>query len=98
MHANAAANCCPTEIIAEITIEGSEITIVEDEILDNPCYCLCLFDVDYELEGITPSEYTITIEGLYLDFEDPIVVTIDFASNPVGSYCVERTHYPWGAY
>lgn len=98
LHVNAGANCCPDDIVAEITIVGSEINIEEAEVLSNPCYCLCLFDVNYEIVGLSPREYTITILGLCLGSMDPLQVTIDLATNPSGYFCVERTEYPWGAY
>lgn len=98
LHANAGANCCPDDIIAEISISGAEIVIEEQEVLTHPCYCLCLFDVDYEIVGISPGEYTITILGLYLDGMEPLQVTIDLVANPTGYYCIERTVYPWGVY
>lgn len=98
LHMNTGANCCPEEITGEITIQGFEITIVEDEILEAPCDCLCLFDVSYEIEGLSPGEYTITILGLYLRDMDPLQVTIDLAANSSGYFCLERTEYPWGVY
>jgi hypothetical protein len=96
IHVNAGANCCPDDIVAEITIESPEITIEEAEVLSTPCYCLCLFDVDYEILGLGPGEYTITILGMYLGSMEPLQVTIDLAANPSGYFCVERTQYPWG--
>jgi hypothetical protein len=97
-HINSGFNCCPTEIVADITVSATDILIEEDEILENPCYCLCLFDVDYEIIGISPREYTILILGLYLDGTPPLQITIDLASDTTGIFCVERTHYPWGIY
>ena len=97
-HVNAGFNCCPDEILADITIEDNVITIDEDESLESGgCYCLCLFDVDYQISNLPPGEYTIRINGLYLEEGDEILqFTVDLASSPSGSFCVYRDHYPWG--
>ena len=100
-HVNGGFNCCPAACIADITIDASTISIVENETFDpeyGPCYCLCLFDVDYEFVNLPPGEYTIQLSGLYLpEGQDIIEKTIDFSSEPLGSFCVYRGDwYPWG--
>jgi len=98
-HVNAGFNCCPDEILADITIEDNTVTIEEDESLEitGGCFCLCLFDVDYGISNLPSGEYTIRINGLYLEEGDEILeFTVDLASSPSGSFCVYRDHYPWG--
>ena len=97
-HVNAGFNCCPDEILADITIEDNVITIDEDESLESGgCDCLCLFDVDYQISNLPPGEYTIRVNGLYLEEGDEILqFTVDLTSSPSGSFCVYRDHYPWG--
>ncbi|MCK4224718.1 MAG: hypothetical protein KAX39_06030 [candidate division Zixibacteria bacterium] len=98
-HVNAGFNCCPDEILADITIEDNVITIDEDESLEltGGCDCLCLFDVDYQISNLPPGEYTIRVYGMYLQEGDEILeFTVDLTSSPSGSYCVYRDHYPWG--
>lgn len=97
-HLNAGFNCCPI-IGAEITVAGNLITIEETESFDTsgPCYCLCLFDVEYAITGLYPGEYTIRFIELYTDENDELLeFTIDLSSSPSGNYCVGRDHYPWG--
>jgi hypothetical protein len=98
LHVNAGFNCCPTEILADVTIEDDIITIVEDESLEGGgCFCLCLFDVNYRIEDLPPGEYTIRVYGMYLDEGDQILeFTVDLASLPSGAHCVYRDYYPWG--
>jgi hypothetical protein len=97
-HINAGFNCCPDEIIANITIEGNLITIEEDESLESGgCDCICLFDLDLEITNLQPGEYTIKVIELYVFPDDePLEFTVDLSSSPSGIYCVERTIYPWG--
>jgi hypothetical protein len=97
-HINAGFNCCPDELLADITIEENVITIAEDESLESGgCFCLCLFDVDYQIGNLPPGEYTIRVYGMYLEEGDQILeLTVDLVSSPSGTYCVQRDYYPWG--
>jgi hypothetical protein len=98
-HVNAGFNCCPDEILADVAVTGSVITVTESESLEpsGGCFCLCLFDVDYQISNLPPGEYTITVNQLYLQPGEQILeFTFDFASSPSGSYCVQRDDYPWG--
>ena len=99
-HINAGFNCCPDNIIADISIEENIITILENETFSDTlggCYCLCLFDVDYEIINLPPGEYTIQVIGLCLmEGDDSLVFTVDLNSTPEGDFCVYRDHYPWG--
>ena len=94
-HINAGFNCCPGEISADITVEGDMITITEHEDMKG-CHCLCLFDVEYEIENLEAGEYTIRFIELYTEEgDDPLEFPVDLASVPQGDFCVERHHYPW---
>jgi len=93
-HINAGFNCC-TDVGGDIEIEDNVITITEKESGDY-CFCLCLYDVDYEIEGLQAAEYTIVIEELCLDDGDELMeFTVDLISSPSGTHCIERDHYPW---
>ncbi len=97
-HVNSGFNCCPDEILGEITLVGNTITITENESLESGgCDCLCLFDVDYQINDVPPGEYTITVNQLYLMEGDELLqFTVDLTSSTSGEYCVQRDHYPWG--
>ena len=66
--------------------------------LDNGgCYCLCLFDVDYEIVNLPPDEYVVTVIEPYVPpGEEPLEFMVDLRTTPSGSYCVTRDFYPWG--
>lgn len=94
-HQNAGFNCCPV-IAANITIINRTITIKEIELVGD-CRCLCLFDLDYQILNLPPASYKITVEEPYILPEDQkLEFTINLINSSTGSYCVERTNYPWG--
>ncbi len=97
-HMNAGFNCCPI-IVCVITIDGNTITVQEKETFDElgGCHCLCLFDVDYEINGLSPGEYNIKFIELYtIESDEKLEFTITLEdSGTTGSYTVNRNHYPW---
>ncbi len=94
-HINAGFNCCP-EIEIVFHFEGSVITIEQIE-LEGLCDCDCLFNLDYQIENLTPGQYTITvIEPYTIEGDDPLEFDVDLSTATTGSYCVYRYHYPWG--
>ena len=94
-HINAGFNCCP-EIAPEISIEGNVITIDEIEI-EGLCDCLCLFDLDYEINNLPPGVYTIhVIEPYVVEGEEPLIFIANLTSPASGQHCVDRHYYPWG--
>jgi len=98
-HINAGFNCCPDELLADITIVDNVITIEEVESLESGgCHCLCLFDLDLKIINLVPGEYTIRVIEPYVGpSEEQLEFTINLSSSPnSGIYCVMRGHYPWG--
>jgi hypothetical protein len=96
-HINGAFNCCPVSISGYVYINGNLVNIYEEETIGgDPCPCLCLYDLHYEILDLPPGEYTIKIMGLYLGDGDPIESTIALPPSPdTGMYCIERSIYPW---
>ncbi len=95
-HVNAGFNCCPGTISAEILAERGEIRIKEKE-SSSLCDCSCLYDIDYEFAGIKPGIWRISVVGPYQPEGDPpLEFRVDLGGVASGSYCVERTRYPWG--
>ncbi|HUV30679.1 MAG TPA: hypothetical protein VMY05_06305 [Acidobacteriota bacterium] len=95
-HINAGFNCCPV-IAAEIDITDFTITINELDSVIEPCACLCLFDVDYEIANLPPGEYRLIVIEPYRPFgDDELDVVIDLRNPTSGTHCVYRSEYPWG--
>jgi hypothetical protein len=95
-HVNAAFNCCIDDIAADITISNDTITVVEREELTTPCFCLCLYDLEYRFADIEPGTYVLIVVEPYTETGDaPLSFTVDLSTTPSGTYCVDRDHYPW---
>jgi hypothetical protein len=98
-HFNAAFNCCPDSFVVGVEIENGVITVVELDSLSHPCSCLCLYDIEYTINGIAPGTYTIDVIEKYFPSgpnNDPLRFPVDLKKTPSGSYCVFRGGYPWG--
>ncbi len=96
-HINAAFNCCPGDITADISFANDTITILERESQPG-CHCLCLYDLGYRIENIGTGTYTIVfIEPYRSEADEPLIATIDLSASPSGEFCVERTTYPWSS-
>jgi hypothetical protein len=94
-HVNAGFNCCP-EIDTDIEVDGDVITIREIE-TSSQCDCNCLFDLDLEVRDISAGIYQIRVIEPYVNPNDEeMVFTVDLTIQPTGTFCVERTYYPWG--
>ena len=95
-HVNAGFNCCPV-IAANISVEGEQIIIEELDSLDNGgCLCLCLFDVNYEIIGLIPGNYRISVIEPYAGgYDPPLEFWVDLSGATSGQFCVPRTTYPW---
>ena len=94
-HYNAAFNCCPAKITADIKITENIITITEHE-QSQGCKCNCLYDLSYELKNVPNGKYKIIINEPYkLESEQDLEVEINLIPLMTGDSCVKRNHYPW---
>ena len=95
-HINAGFNCCPAEIVSTFVLEGNTIIITPKETASD-CDCNCLYDLVFDLTNVQAQLYTIRFVEQYTGEEDEkLEFEVDFSKQPTGSYCVPRTHYPWG--
>ena len=96
-HVNAAFNCCPDDFKADFVIDGHTITVTEDEVLVDPCLCLCLYDVDYLMTGLAPGVYDLVINEKYTADGPPLRVRIYLTESVTDeTVCIPRDGYPWG--
>jgi hypothetical protein len=88
-HVNAGFNCCAT-ITAEVQ-PGDYTIFLEESESGPPCDCLCLYDLEFEIRGIAPMQGSLLLTGSLAG----IRVDFDLSVQTSGSYCEERTTYPW---
>ena len=93
-HINAGFNCCPEEIYCEIITHNDTIIIEEFENRQD-CNCLCLFDLDIELQGIAEGAYIVKFIEPYAGNEEKLIFEMDLTSGIEGEYCVVRKGGPW---
>ena len=51
-HLAALYNCCPDPYEYDIHLDGDRLVIVEHEVLEAPCDCMCCFNVGLHLWGV----------------------------------------------
>jgi hypothetical protein len=66
-HGEALYNCCPDDIVISLSVEGRLITLTEEEILTNPCYCVCCYNVEATVADLAPGEYVV--EFYWYDYD-----------------------------
>jgi hypothetical protein len=94
-HSNAVFNCCADS--AAVTVRHTRDTLFIEEsqyfVHDNPCRCVCPYDLTYEIPEVLPGAYTVLVIGPYaVDLDDTLSFEIDLRDAPSGSYCVA---WPW---
>jgi hypothetical protein len=95
-HVNAGFNCCPV-LAANVFVIDDTIKIHELDSVINPCMCLCLFDMDYEITNLAPGIYWFIVAEPYRPNTDPALqFELDLSMPSEGVRCVPRTQYPWG--
>jgi hypothetical protein len=94
-HINSAFNCCPGNIKFDYSIINNVIIITEQE-EEAACNCLCLYDLNYKIEGLPQGRYVIKFTPTYLPLTEEILeAEIDLENESSGEYCVNRNSYPW---
>ena len=97
-HVNAGFNCCPDSLLAAFRISLGQIIIDESEDLaSGGCHCLCLYDLDYRITGLSPGYYNIRVNQPYLRSGSEVLdFGVNLSTAKSGTFCVTRNFYPWG--
>ncbi len=98
-HLNDLFNCCPDSLMANMTVDDSIISITEIEDLSSGgCYCICLYDMDYEINFLPPGIYMIKVDNpfYYGEYDNGIIIefTVDLTGEVSGHFCVDRPYLP----
>ena len=88
-HLGATYNCCPEPFAYEVSQEGDRIVVQENEILENPCYCLCCYDLEATVSGAAPGAWNVVFR--WYDYETwlwrevvlPVVVPAPGSGGPL---------------
>ena len=67
LHTNATYNCCPYDIVISLSVQGPVLALTEEEILTDPCYCICCFEVAATIVDLAPGQYTV--EFCWFDYD-----------------------------
>jgi hypothetical protein len=67
VHRNATYNCCPDDIVISLSVEENLLILNEEEILTNPCWCICCYNVEATVVDLAPGTYTV--EFCWFDYE-----------------------------
>ncbi len=95
-HINAALNCAPGTITADIEFSENSITIGEREGDDAQwAHCLCLYDIEFEFTGVEPGACMIAFDEKYDDSGVILEALVLLEPGLSDTICVERTAYPW---
>ncbi len=94
-HINTSFNCCPDKLYCDISINNNTIIIEEFE-RKAECNCMCLYDIEAEVYNVEAKTYVLKFIEPYIGDQEELVFEIDLSFNTSGTYCVERTNYPWG--
>jgi len=71
------ANCCPDELLLEMTVEDDLITIYEIEHTTMGCYCICDFPVTANLGPFNAGTYTLEVYEYCGGFIGSTIVIIE---------------------
>jgi hypothetical protein len=93
-HASAQFNCCSDSIDVAVNLLDRTITITEKEFsLMGGCDCECPVDLDYEVSGIEPGVYTISVVDPYRCHSSRFLTlqfSVDLSVTPNGAFCIDR--------
>lgn len=95
-HVNAGFNCCPEGFRTELKVSGDTLIITEFE-NSSLCDCNCLYDLDYNLTGISKGIWWIKVVEPYVQIDaEKFSFRVDLSNTDAKEYCITRTGFPWG--
>jgi hypothetical protein len=62
-HIDAVYNCCIEDIEVAVTVDDYVISLLETEILEVPCDCICPYDITTRVTNLVPGVYTLRIRN-----------------------------------
>lgn len=98
-HVDTLLNCCPQMIGARVVVTGQRIEAREHQRLAylGPCSCLCLHDIEYSIDDISPTVHFLHVSVLYSRREGAPPL-FDFGSNDIGPLLLDLANHPAGTF
>jgi hypothetical protein len=88
-HSNATFNCCPGQIITEVSVRNDTVFVAEDDLME-ACRCICPFDVMIDVERLVSGQYTVYVTCPWPNDNRPISFPLDATAPASGVYCIEE--------
>jgi hypothetical protein len=74
-HQDAFYNCC-SEIVIDVVQTAGGFDLFERDTSEEPCYCMCEFDITAIISGVSEGEYLVRLFDIYGNLVDSAVVTV----------------------
>ncbi len=84
IHEAALYNCCPDPFQYDVTWESDHLVVTETEVLTNPCFCVCCFDLYTSVENVPPGDWTMWFRWYDYETNDWQQVEVPFTVEDVG--------------
>jgi hypothetical protein len=70
-HSYANYNCCLDDIAVYMDIEDGRLLLTEQELAEEPCWCICCYEVNATIVGLSAGAYTV--EFYWYDYDTSTV-------------------------
>ncbi len=83
-HDAAVYNCCPDPFEFDTAWDGDRLVVTEHEVLTNPCFCVCCFDLDFTVENVPAGDWILRFVWWDTESTGWTEVEIPFTVDDVG--------------
>ena len=84
IHEAALYNCCPDPFEYEVAWEDDQLVVTEVEVLTNPCYCLCCYELYATVENVPSGEWSLLFRWYDYETYDWLQVEVPFTVENIG--------------
>ena len=84
IHEAAVYNCCPDPFAYDVVWEEDHLVVTETEVLTNPCYCICCFDLYTTVENVPPGAWVMWFRWYDYEIYDWLQVEVPFTVDDLG--------------
>jgi len=84
IHEAAVYNCCPDPFDYDAVWDGDRLVVTETEVLTNPCFCVCCFDLSTTVESVPPGDWVLRFAWFDSETSAWTEVEVPFTVGDVG--------------